>query len=86
MILFDHECAHCGAVFEEFCKPDTAPLRVECPECHKIDFATRLIGAPRLDPKLGLDAGGFPTMGAKWERRRKSHQRIEEARHRKHGD
>ena len=82
MILFDWECAGCGATFEEFEHDGKKPL---CPVCFT-DSATKLIGAPRIDPRLGLDASGFPSMGAKWAKRRAQHQRTEERRHREHDD
>lgn len=81
MILFDWQCPNCGAEFEEFEQEGAKPV---CPVCHTTDSATKLIGATRLDPKLGLDASGFPSMGAKWVRRRQQHQRIEERRKREH--
>ena len=85
MILFDHQCPNCGAVFEALRQSSDSQEKVECTVCHTTDFATKLLSAPRLDPKLGVDAIGFPTMGDKWTRRRQQHQRIEERRKREHG-
>lgn len=83
LVLFDHECDHCGHVFEELVERDT-PNPAQCPEC--TGYSThRLLSPLRLDPSLGVSRD-FPTMADKWEKRRKQHQRIEERRNREHGD
>lgn len=86
MILYDHTCPNCGAVFEAFRQSSDSQEKVECTVCHTTDFALKHIGTPRIDPRLGTDASGFPSMGAKWVKRRKQHQRMEERRNREHGD
>ena len=84
MILFDHECPNCGTVFEALRQSATSTEAVECTDCGQTVFAKKLLSAPRMDPRLGVDSAGFPTMGEKWIRRRKQHQRIEERRKREH--
>lgn len=84
-LLDDYECQGCLTVFEELADP-TTPEKVKCPGCCQFGLAARLIGSPRLDPTLGIDAEGFPTLGKKWESRRRKHQQIEERRYREHGD
>ncbi len=66
-ILFDYECLDCSNKFEELIYTDR-PDTTTCPEC-KSDYVTRLISAPRIDPKLGTDPEGFPTMGDKWAKK-----------------
>ena len=77
-VLFDHQCRQCGFVFEEFADSEDQ-YGPDCPECKATD-AKRLIGAPRLDPKLGLDPTGFPPLGDKWARIRRQRQQIERKR------
>lgn len=81
-ILFDFECLACSKVFEEFHNTST-PETVKC-ECGGL--TKRLIGATRIDPRLGLDPEGFPTMGDKWARTREQRTRIERQRDVSHGD
>lgn len=45
----------------------------------------RLVSTPRLDPRMGLDPDGFPTMGDRWAQRHEQARRIDEAREREHG-
>jgi putative FmdB family regulatory protein len=83
LILFDFECDDCGKTFEELTDP-SSPEPVKCLSCGQ--FRTRrLISTPRFDPKMGIDSA-FSTMGDKWVKKRRQHQKIEEARHREHGD
>ncbi len=82
--LNDYLC-QCGTLFEELADPNT-PQQVKCPDCGQLGIATKQLSAPRIDPLLGLDATGFPTMGDKWVRRKKQHQTREERRKREHGD
>ncbi len=77
MILYDFECsaAACAHVFEEFADWKT-PTPVKCPLCGELT-EKRLIGGARIDPKLGLDREGFPTMADKWEKTRRQRMQIE---------
>ena len=84
LLLNDYECS-CGKIFEELADP-SAPEKVKCPGCCQFGTATRLLCAPRIDPRLGVDAESFPSMGDKWVRRRQQHQKIEERRYREHGE
>lgn len=80
-ILFDYTCG-CGTTFEELVERDSRDS-VTCPSCGSL--AKRQLSCPRLDTRLGVDPDSFPTLGDKWERNRKQHQQIEEARKREHG-
>jgi putative FmdB family regulatory protein len=82
-ILFDFECPHCGYGFEEFVNTNS-PETVNCPEC--ATPATKQITGGRIDPRLGVDANAFPTMGDKWARVREQRQKIEAKRYRDHGE
>ena len=82
LILNDYACES-GHQFEELVERDKRDS-VTCPTCGAP--TKRLLAAPRLDTRLGVDAAAFPTLGAKWVRRRAQRQRIEEARKREHGD
>jgi putative FmdB family regulatory protein len=81
-ILFDHECPECGHQFEEFVNTGS-PETVNCPECTAP--ATKLITGTTIDPRLGVDADRFPTMGDKWARVREQRQKIEAKKVRDHG-
>lgn len=82
LVLFDHECERCGFRFEELVERD-GPKVANCPECGS--SAPRLLSAIRLDYRMGTDPA-FPTASDAWAKRRLQHQRIEERRHREHGD
>jgi putative FmdB family regulatory protein len=75
--LYDYECleAACGHTFEELAKYEDA---VPCPLCE--GPTRRLVGAPTIDPRLGLDPASFPTMGDKWARIRRQRAKIESSR------
>jgi hypothetical protein len=74
--LYDFECSkEPSHVFEEFADWKT-PTPVKCPLCGELT-EKRLIGATRIDPKLGLDRESFPTMADKWERTRRQRMQIE---------
>ena len=81
LILFDFRCKLCGYRFEDLVKSDTFSL--PCPECG--GDGTRLISAPRLDPRMGLDPEGNPTMGDKWAKTREQRARIEKKHYKEHG-
>lgn len=66
-ILFDFSCDDCAHVFEELIYTDN-PESVNCPWCGS-GSTRRLLSAPRIDPRLGLDPDGFPTMGDKWAKK-----------------
>src|SRR5262245_3218398 len=82
LILFDHECPTCGHTFEDFIN-SAQPEPVNCPECQTP--AQKLISGTRMDPKLGVDADRFPTMGDKWAKIRVQRQKIEAKKARDHG-
>ena len=37
MPIYEYECQKCGHVFDKFVRSMSAPLQVECPECHSTD-------------------------------------------------
>jgi len=78
--LFDFLCKNtdCGHQFEELVHYDDIASTV-CPECG--GPTRRLIGAPMIDPRLGLDAANWPTMGDKWARIRRQRKQIESKRY-----
>lgn len=82
LILFDFECCDCGTEFEELAYRDH-PDPVKCPRCH--GSSRRLITGTRIDPRLGVDATSFPTMGDAWARKRRERAAIENKRKREHG-
>lgn len=82
MLLFDFQCTRCADTFEELVQKDVKNL--ECPRCGYV--ANRLISAPRMDPRLGVDPDHFPTMGDRWAKVREQRQKIESKRHLEHGD
>lgn len=75
--LYDYECLDtvCSHNFEELAKYEE---QVPCPQCK--GPTRRLVGAPTIDPKLGLDAASWPTMGDKWARIRRQRAKIESKR------
>ena len=80
-ILFDFRCTECLVKFEEMVKSSVKEL--PCPQCGA--RSTRLISTPRLDPRMGLDPVGNPTMGDKWARTREQRAKIEKAHYKEHG-
>lgn len=74
-ILFDFECFSCSKVFEELIRTDNHDP-VACTWCGSTS-TKRMISAPRIDPRLGLDPDGFPTMGDKWARKHKLKPNVE---------
>ena len=66
-ILFDYECLECSKIFEELIHMGN-PEAVNCPQCSS-SSTKRMLSAPRIDPKLGLDPIGFPTMGDRWAKK-----------------
>jgi putative FmdB family regulatory protein len=81
-ILFDFECPHCGLSFEDFVNT-SSPETVNCSEC--ATPATKQITGTRIDPRLGVHADAFSTMGDKWMKVREQRQKIEAKKVRDHG-
>ncbi len=82
-ILFDFQCPNQEhPVFEELSDTNSGDP-VLCPQCFLI--STRQLSAGRIDPKLGLDATSYPTMGDKWAKMRTQRQKIEAKKARDHG-
>ena len=80
-ILFGFRCTDCSAQFDDMVKPDVH--EATCPECGAV--GKRLVSAPRLDPKMGLDPEGNPTMGDRWAKIRKQRAQIEKKHYKEHG-
>lgn len=80
-MFFDFRCSNCGLKFEEMVKPDVR--QAPCPDCTSV--GERLVSCPRLDPKMGLDPVGNPTMGDKWAKIRKERAQIEKRHYKEHG-
>lgn len=79
-MLFDFRCNECLHVFDDMVKPDVKEtLCSRCP-----GTATRMISAPRLDPKMGLDPD-FPKSYGQWEKRKKNHRAVEKKHFENHG-
>jgi len=76
--LFDFECRTCTLIFEDMVELESE-VGPTCPKCDAVN-AKRLISGTRLDPRLGLDPTGFPTMGDKWAQVRRQRQQIERKR------
>ena len=83
LILFDFECRSCGGQFEELADRNH-PDSVKCPLCASSDVQ-RLIYGARIDPRLGVNADAFPSLGAAWERKRRERMAIEKKRYERHG-
>lgn len=79
--LFEFECPK-GHLFDDLWDTNT-PENVECPKCSLV--SKRLISATRIDPKLGVNASAFPTMGDRWERIRRQRTEIDNKKVRDHG-
>ena len=77
IFVFQCRSADCGHNFDEYVKYDDIPT-VKCPLCGS--DTRRLITAPMIDPRLGLDPSSFPTMGDKWARVREQRAKIESRR------
>lgn len=84
MILYEWRCndAKCNTKFDAM-----APMSQKvatCPVCG--GQARRLISSPRIDPKLGVDPDGFPTMGDKWAKKMEQQAIRAKRRQLEHGD
>lgn len=64
MIFFDFLCNECGEKFEALVVPDKR--EATCPACGAA--AVRLVSAPMLDPRMGIDLS-MTTMADKWARK-----------------
>ena len=80
-ILFDYLCPQEHVT--EHLVDTNSPEPVLCPQCSQV--STRQLSAGRIDPKLGLDATAYPTMGDKWAKMRTQRQKIEAKKARDHG-
>lgn len=81
LLAFDFRCQQCTAVFDDMVKPDV--YEAPCPSCGAT--GVRLVSMPRIDPRLGTDPDGFPTMADKWAKTHEQRKRVEERREREHG-
>jgi putative FmdB family regulatory protein len=82
MFLFRCLRKACGHQFDDYVAYSDIPT-VKCEECgHKTE---RLITAPTIDPRMGLDPS-FSTMSDKWAKVREQRAKIESAQAAKNGD
>lgn len=79
LLIFDFRCDDCGT-FERMVKPSVRA--VPCPKCG--GTAWRLVPAPALSPKMGLDPN-FPTAYAKWGDTRNKRAIIDRRHFKEHG-
>lgn len=84
LMLSDYECQACGHIFEELADRD-APETVKCNTCGKFQ-CRRLITGTRVDYRLGVDPGSWPTMGDKWARMHRQKTEQERKQKREHGE
>jgi putative FmdB family regulatory protein len=84
LILFDYLCTTCGDEFEELVEREH-PDPVKCPTCGS-SSTRRLVTGTRIDPRLGIHADVFSTMGDKWAKKQRQRKAIEMKRRREHGD
>ena len=81
MILYEWRCKSCNHKFDRFAKmTETA---TDCPECGRL--AKRLISAPTIDPRLGVDPT-FGTLGDKWAKKMENRAKEAKRRQLEHGD
>lgn len=69
-IYFEFHCKSCGHEFEDLVQP--AQSTTWCPKCGWA--ATKVVSAPRLDPRMGLDSA-FSTMSDRWGKIREERAR-----------
>lgn len=81
LLMFDFRCTSCEHQFDDLVK--SSVHSIPCPNCSS--EAKRLVSTPRLDPKMGLDAEGNPTMGDRWAKIRKEKALIEKKHYKEHG-
>lgn len=82
-LLFSYECRTCSQEFEELVDRDN-PGTVNCLKCGSTN-THRLVTGGRIDPKLGVDAESWPTMGDRWARIRRQRKQIEDKQARDNG-
>ena len=82
LILYDFRCNEheCSTKFEDLVP--SSELVGTCPACG--GEAKRLISAPRMDPKMGVDPDS--SMGDKWARKMENRYKEVERRRKDHGD
>ncbi len=83
MILYSYTCKQCAHDFEEFAPLAKYKRAAPCPICG--GFAPRRMTFPTIDPRLGIDAESFPSMGRKWKQVRDQRAVIEKNREYDHG-
>lgn len=80
LILYDWRCQSCEQKHEALEKSDVRTR--DCPECG--GEAIRLISAPRLDPKMGLDPD-MPTAYDQWQKTNRQKVEQDKKFHENHG-
>lgn len=79
-IIFDFRCTTCDHRFEQMVKPDVHDF--PCEKCGS--QSKRLISAPRIDPRLGINPD-FPGAYGKWEKTQRQKRQIEKKYYDNHG-
>lgn len=79
---FEFQCPCCDLIFDDLVQPHE--MTHACPKCQS-PHAKRILSAPRFDIRMGIDAVGNPTMGAKWARQHEQARKVEEKRARDNG-
>lgn len=79
--VYEFQCGACRKIFDDLVQPDQQTH--VCPDCGK--SAKRILSAPRFDIRMGIDAVGSPTMGAKWARQHEQARKADEKRSRDNG-
>lgn len=80
--VFEFQCPDCDQIFDDLVQP--TELTHVCPNGCK-GLAKRILSAPRFDIRMGIDAVGNPTMGAKWARQHEQARKADEKRARDNG-
>lgn len=80
-ILYEWRCEDCGTKFSDLAKPEVQSVTHE--GCG--GTAPRVLSSGHIDPRLGVDPDGFPTMADKWARTHRQRAKVEEKKARDHG-
>jgi putative FmdB family regulatory protein len=81
LMSFEFMCSECKHIFDDLVQSSEKTL--PCPVCKST--ANRILSPPRFDIRMGVDAVGNPTMGAKWARQHEQARKVEEKRARDNG-
>ena len=82
LISFEFECSACNKIHDALVHSDVR--KRTCPNCQAPD-AERIVSAPRLGIRMGVDAVGNPSMGRKWARMHEQARKVDTKRARDNG-